>query len=79
MTRLNAARLMLPVAPDKARPVLEGLFAHANPVVVGEMAKTLVDERLADLPTIRRLLRHTNGQVRLQGATALMRLTGALP
>jgi len=79
MTRLNAARLMLPVAPDKARPVLEGLFAHDNPVVVGEMAKTLVDQRLADLPTIRRLLRHPSSQARLQGATALMRLTGALP
>jgi len=79
MTRLHAARLMLPGAPEKARPVLEGLLAHANPVVVSEMAKTLVDQRLADLPTIRQLLRHPSGEVRLQGATALMRLTGALP
>jgi hypothetical protein len=79
MTRLNAARLMLPVAPDKARPVLEGLLAHANPVVVGEMAKILADQRLADLPTIRRLLRHPSGPARLQGATALLRLTGTLP
>ncbi len=78
MTRLNAARLMLPVAPDKARPVLEGLLAHANPVVVGEMAKILADQGLADLPTIRRLLRHPSGPARLQGATALLRLTGAL-
>jgi hypothetical protein len=79
MTRLNAARLMLPVAPDKARPVLDALLADANPVVVGEMATILVDQRLADLPTIRRLLRHPSSQARLQGATALMRLTGSLP
>jgi len=79
MTQLHAARLLLPVDPEKARPVLERLLAHANPVVVGEMAKALADAGLADLPSIRRLLRHPSQDARLHGATALLRLTGALP
>ena len=78
MTRLQAARLFLPVDPERARSVLAELLNHPNPVVVEEMARTLEDERLADLPTIRRLLRHPAPAVRLHGASALLRLTGAL-
>lgn len=78
MTRLQAARLFLPVDPERARSVLAGLLNHPNPVIVEEMARTLEDERLADLPTIRRLLRHPAAAVRLHGAAALLRLTGAL-
>lgn len=78
MTRLQAARLYLAVDPERARPVLDGLLHHPNPVIVGEMAQTLADEGLADLPTIRSLLRHPAAEARLQGAVALLRLVGAL-
>jgi len=76
MTRLHAARLLLAVHPERAGPVLLGLLDHPNPVVAGEMAKTVVDAGLKDLPTIRHLLRHRAPEARLQGATALLRLIG---
>lgn len=79
MTRLLAARLLLPVEPEQARQVIAGLLADPNPVVVGELARTLAEEGLADLPTIRQLLRHASPEARLQGARALLRLTGGLP
>lgn len=79
MTRLSAARLLLPVTPDRARAVLADLLNDANPVVVGEMAKALAEENLGDLATIRRLLRHPSPEGRLYGAVALLRLTGGLP
>lgn len=79
MTRLTAARLLLPVEPEEARQVLTTLLADPNPVVVGEMARVLADEGLADLPTIRHLLRHASPEARLNGARALLRLTGGLP
>ena len=79
MTQLHAARLLLPVDPEKARPVLERLLAHANPVVVGEMAKALADRALPTSPLFAALLRHPSQDARLHGATALLRLTGALP
>ena len=78
MTRLHAARLLMPVRPEQAAPVLERLLADPNPVVVGEMARTLTDAGLEDLATIRQLLRHPSPEARLQGATALLRLTGAV-
>jgi HEAT repeat protein len=78
MTRLTAARLMLDVDPVRAGRAIAALLDDANPVVAGEVARTLVVEGLKDLPTIRRLLKHPAPAVRLQGATALLRLTGAI-
>lgn len=78
MTRLSAARLMLDVDPVRAGRAIADLLDDANPVVAGEVARTLVVEGLKDLPTIRRLLKHSAPAVRLQGATALLRLTGAI-
>lgn len=77
LTRLHAARLLLPVQPERAGPVLGELLAHPNPVIVGELARTLVQAGLQDVATIRRLLRHSVPEVRLEGATALLRLVGA--
>ena len=78
MTRLSAARLLLPVAPERARQAIGTLLSEANPVVVGEMAKTLAEQHIADLPTIRKLLRHGSAEARHYGAVSLLRLTGAL-
>lgn len=78
MTRLTAARLLLPVDPERARNVLGGLIQEPNPVVAGELATALADGGIHDLPTIRRLLRQSHPAPRLQGAKALLRITGAL-
>jgi HEAT repeat protein len=78
MTRLQAARLFLDVDPERARLVLADLLDHPNPVIVAEMATTLEGQGLADVATIRRLLRHADPAVRLHGAGALLRLTGAI-
>jgi HEAT repeat protein len=78
MTRLSAARLMLDVDPVRAGRAIADLLADPNPVVVGEVARNLVSEGLRDLATIRRLLKHASPEARLQGATALLRLTGAI-
>ncbi len=77
LTRLHAARLLLPVQPERAGPVLQELLAHPNPVIAGELARTMVQAGLEDVATIRRLLRHSVPEVRLEGATALLRLVGA--
>ena len=78
MTRLAAARLLLDVNPARAGEVIGTLLADPNPVVVGELARTLVVEGVRNVATIRRLLAHPAPDARVQGALALLRLTGAI-
>jgi HEAT repeat protein len=77
--RLQAARLIAPVDPDAARKTLGEALSDPNPVIRYESSRVLgetIDAQpsVADIAALRQRLRDADRAVRLQAASALLKL-----
>jgi HEAT repeat protein len=84
LTRVRAAELLAPAAPERARDTLLQALSDPNPVVRGDVARALDESDLLTgaapgdtLPVLRRMLRDADPSVRLHAAASVLRLSNS--